>query len=132
MIHTKGFNLAILICFEIEHGPWTYFGKDQADAIIWPGYWGWTIENEWTAMKDQDRPNTIYSNMSEWQMPILQCNFSNNDLQEHKGSGPEGLSFVIDQNNRLVHKGAHLKPEGFVVTLDKHGDQTVVRDCRCV
>jgi predicted amidohydrolase len=132
VIQTKGYNLAILVCFEMEHDAWTYFKKDQADLILWPGYWGWTVDDAWTTTKDQGKPNTIFSNMSVWKMPILQCNFSHNDLQGHKGAGPEGLSFVIDQNNELVHKGAHLKPEGYVVSLDKNGSQTIIRSCRSV
>ena len=64
--------------------------------------------------------------MLQWQMPILQSNFSCNDLDGHNGAGPEGLSFIIDQNNQLVHKGAHLKSEGFIVCLEKVDGKTII------
>lgn len=133
-VHTKlfkikGYSLAVLICFEMEHEPWTYFEKGQVDAILWPGYWGWTSEDIWTEKRDQERLNPIYKNMTDWQMPILQSNFAYNDLEGHKGSGPEGLSFIINENNELVRKGAHLKSEGLIVCLDKVNGKTIVTSC---
>lgn len=126
----KDYSLAVLVCFEMEHPAWTYFKPDQADIILWPGYWGWTIDDAWSNTKDQGKPNTIFSNMTDWKMPILQCNFALNDLNGHKGAGPEGLSFIINKDNELIHKGAHLKSTGFVVSLNKVNGQTHVLNCR--
>lgn len=126
----KGYNLGVLICFEVEQEPWTYFSEGQVDALLWPGYWRWSLQDIWGPQKDSAQPNVIYSNMEIWRMPILQSNFAYNDLEGHEGAGPEGLSFVIDHNNKLVHKGRHLESNGFVVCLDKIGDQTAVVGCR--
>lgn len=128
VFQVKGYNLAVLICFEIEHPAFTYFESGEADAILWPGYWGWTSEDIWSEKRDQEL-NPIYKNMTEWQIPLLQSNFARNDLEGHKGAGPEGLSFIINENNQLAHKGAHLKSEGFVVQLNKVNGRTVVDSC---
>lgn len=42
------------------------------------------------------------------------------------GSGPEGLSYIVGHDNRLLHKGPHAKSEGFLVRLNKVHGQTVV------
>lgn len=125
----KGYNVAVLICFEIEHGPWTYFEKEQVDAILWPGYWGWKLEDTWTEKREQEKLNPIFKNMTAWQIPILQSNFACNDLDGHTGAGPEGLSFVVNSNNELIRKGAHLKSAGFIVSLDKVNGKTIVIGC---
>ena len=129
IFQTKGYKLAVLICYEMEHEAWTYFQPGQADVLLWPGYWGWTIEDTWGSTKNQDKPNTIFSNMSEWKMPILQSNFAYNDLNGHKGAGPEGLSFVINEKNKLIYKGSHLKAEGFIVQMNKVNGKTIVLKC---
>ncbi len=86
----------MLICFEIEHAPWTYFKNGSVDAILWPGHWGWTLDDKWPEEKQLGKPNQVFMNMISWQMPILQSNFSQNDLDGHKGAGPEGG--VTDSN----------------------------------
>lgn len=126
----KNYNLAVLICFEIEHAPWTYFENGSVDAILWPGYWGWTLDDKWAEEKQLGKPNQMFMNMISWQMPILQSNFSQNDLDGHKGAGPEGLSFVIDQDNKHIFRGPHLEKSGFIVSLDKVNNRTVVTNCR--
>lgn len=55
----KGYNLALLICFEMEHQPWAYFQKGEADAILWPGYWGWKPEDAWEADREEDRKSVV-------------------------------------------------------------------------
>ncbi len=70
--------------------------------------------------------------MAQWKMPILQSNFAYNDLNGHKGAGPEGHSFVINQSNELIYKGAHLKAGCHIVRLDKLNGPAVVVSCRDV
>jgi predicted amidohydrolase len=130
VFRTKGYNLALLICFEIEHQPWAYFEKGEADAILWPGYWGWTLESRWEKNRDEGKPNPIFLNMNQWQLPILQANFAYNDLDGHQGAGPEGLSFIINHDNTLTYRGPHLKSDGFVVSLEKKQGKTLVSKCR--
>lgn len=129
---TKGFNFAVLICFEAEHNPWTYFKPGEADVVLWPGYWGWNLESKWGSEKEPGKPNKIFSNVSQWKIPLLQSNFSYNDLDGHKGDGPEGLSFVIDSTNNLVHRGPHKKVDGFLVELQKIDGVTTVSKCKAL
>ncbi len=35
VFQVKNYYLAVLICFELEHGPWTYFENGSVDAILW-------------------------------------------------------------------------------------------------
>lgn len=130
VFQVKNYNLVVLICFEIEHAPWTYFESGSADAILWPGYWGWTVEDKWAEEKQQGKLNHVFINMASWQMPILQSNFAYNDLDGHKGAGPEGLSFVIDQDNKHIFKGPHLEKNGFIVSLYKINNRTAITNCR--
>jgi predicted amidohydrolase len=125
----KGFNLAVLICYEAEHEPWRYFQAGDADAILWPGYWGWTLESEWQETRVASTPNPIFANIKTWNMPLIQANFALNDLEGHTGSGPEGLSFVISSDNKLLYRGAHLKHDRFLVRLSKTNGKTTVSDC---
>jgi len=130
-IFQKGdYNFGILICYEAEHQPWTYFTKDSVDIILWPGYWGWTPEMEWSAQRDVDKINPIFQNMTQWQCPLLQSNFAKNNLVGHNGPGPEGLSFILSSDNELVYKGPHLKEDGIVVKLKKEGLKVKILDCR--
>jgi hypothetical protein len=118
------------MCFEAEHAPWTYFAEGSADAILWPGYWGWTLIDEWSEERAPGKPNSIHANMRRWRMPLVQANFAKNDLEGRTGPGPEGLSFVVDGDNRLVHRGPHLEAEGFLVRLCRNEDgRTAVVEC---
>lgn len=126
---TNGFRFALLICFEVEQSPWTYFQSDEVDAILWPGYWGWTLESRWRSEKELGDANLIYSNMKHWQRPLLQANFAFNDLGKHKGDGPEGLSFIINADNHLFYRGAHKQVTGFLATLQKTAGKTTVTHC---
>ncbi|MBK7892365.1 MAG: carbon-nitrogen hydrolase family protein [Bdellovibrionales bacterium] len=125
----NGVRFAVLICCEAEHAPWSYFQHGEADVILWPGYWGSAVDDQWSEEKESGRPNPIYANMLHWKLPLIQANFAANDLGNHKGAGPEGLSLVVDQSNRLVYRGAHLRADGFVVYVQKKGGQTSVVDC---
>lgn len=126
------YRFGILICFEAEHSPWKYFSNGSVDAILWPGYWGWTQENKWELNRDDDRLNPIYQNMAEWKCPLLQSNFAKNNLDNHKGSGPEGLSFIINADNKLVHRGAHLREDGFIVRMNKKDGKVSIVDIQSV
>ena len=126
----SGFRFAILICSEAEHHPWAYFKHGEADAVFWPGYWGWTVESEWGAEEKPGKLNPIYSNVEQWKIPVLQANFASNDLDGRKGPGPEGLSFVIGGDNDLKMKGPHNEVGGVVVKLGKGFGTTTVLSCR--
>lgn len=122
------FNFAVLLCFEAEHEPWSYFKKGEADAILWPGYWGWTPNEKWTDHRDSERSNPIFKNMTSWKVPLLQSNFASNDLEGHVGAGPEGLSFVVGHDNQLILRGPHLQIGGLVAELSKESGHTQVTD----
>lgn len=126
VIESQGFKFAILICFEAQHPAWTYFKPGEVDAILWPGYWGWTLESQWSEEIEPDKKNLIYSNILDWKVPVLQSNFSVNDLQGHSGAGPEGLSCVIDSNNQPVSRGPHKQCGGLIVKLEKKADKIEV------
>jgi len=129
VFEVKGFRFALLICYEIEHAPWTYFQPNEVDAILWPGYWGWDLESKWEAEKAPGKVNPIFSNVNCWKVPVLQSNFAFNDLEGHSGAGPEGLSFIIDAKNRLLERGAHQRVGGLLVTLEKKDGETLIRKC---
>lgn len=125
----NNFNLALLICFEAEHAPATYFKKHEVDIILWPGYWGWTPEEDWNENEKKENKHTIYSNMNEWKIPLIQSNFSMNDLGDQRVSGPQGLSHVINNDNIMIYRGGHLKDEAFIVNLVKVNNKTIVASC---
>lgn len=119
IIEVKDTKLAILICREAQDGPWTHFAKGEADAILWPGYWGWTEDDEWTANLTTGEPNIILENMKSWKIPLIQANFAFNDLEGYSGPGPTGRSVVVDANNILVHRGEYNQESGFIVNFQK-------------
>jgi predicted amidohydrolase len=129
ILSINNFNLAVLICFEAEHAPSTYFEKNEADIILWPGYWGWTQEDNWNENERKENKHKIFSNMIEWKIPLIQSNFSMNDLGDHRASGPQGLSHVINEENIMIYRGAHLKDEAFIVNLIKVNDKMIVTSC---
>ncbi|MNK01153.1 hypothetical protein D3C87_189470 [compost metagenome] len=126
LFEIKDFTFAILICFEAEHQPWTYFRPNEVDAILWPGYWGWDLESKWTAEKEAGKPNEIFNNVNQWKRPVLQSNFAYNDLEGHQGAGPEGLSFIINSDNKLLYRGAHQKADGLLIELTKKEGLTTI------
>lgn len=129
VFEVRGFKFAVLICFEAEHQPWTYFGDGEVDAILWPGYWGWTLESGWSEEKEPGKPNLIFANVAQWKLPVLQSNFAFNDLEGYSGSGPEGLSFVIGRDNQLAMRGLHRQTGAIVVKLEKNSETTVISSC---
>ncbi len=130
IFEVAGYKCALLICREAQQDPWTYFKEGEADFILWPGYWGWTKEDTWGPISCEEQPNLVHKNMSNWRMPLIQANFACNDLSDHRSSGPEGLSVVVDEFNELRHRGAHKGESGFIVTLDCIDGKMTVRYCQ--
>lgn len=129
VFETKGFRFALLICYEAEHAPWSYFQPNEVDAILWPGYWGWDTESKWESEHSSGKSNPIFSNVNQWKSPVLQSNFAFNDLEGHASAGPEGLSFVVDATNKLVLRGPHKQTGGIVVTMTKDEGQVAITQC---
>lgn len=127
-----GYGCALLICMEAQLDPWTHFDAEAADLVLWPGYWGWTLEDPWRAVSSDGRPQLVYGNMDTWKMPLIQANFAANDLGDHRTSGPEGLSVVVDEANVLRYRGEHRAEAGFVVTLDRVEGRASFVDCRSI
>ncbi len=128
----KGFRFSVLICYEVENAPWTYFQPYEVDAILWPGYWGWDLESKWEPEHSTGKPNPIFSNVANWKSPLLQSNFAFNDLEGHTSAGPEGLSYIIDASNKLIWRGPHKKVGGTLVTLEKTDGSVSVINCETV
>lgn len=106
----KGLKFALLICYEAELDPWTFFAHGEIDCILWPGYWGWEEKDEWSALKSDGTPNKIFDNMKHWQVPLIQANFACNELAGHTGAGPMGLSIYVDKENQLKARGDFNRP----------------------
>lgn len=132
ILEINGIRLAILICREAQDESWHHFTKDEVDAILWPGYWGWTEEDEWTPILKTGEINSVMENMRSWQMPLIQSNFAFNDLEGYTGPGPIGRSVVINSENQLAYRGACNKEQGFIVELRKHDGRAVIFKCHNV
>lgn len=123
------FKCGILICKEAQQEPWQYMAPAEVDFLIWPGYWGWTKDCKWQAVTDEKR-NLVFENSLIWKAPLIQANFAYNDLGGQSGSGPEGLSMVVDSDNSLFFQGDHLRESGFIVQLEKRQNKVVVKSCK--
>jgi predicted amidohydrolase len=130
VLNINGFRCGLLICKEAQEETWSYI-DDEVDFIVWPGYWGWTQEFTWQE-KDDGIDNLVYMNSTKWKCPIIQSNFAYNDLGQHTGAGPEGLSIVVDSENKVVFRAGHLKESGYVVKLEKSNGRISVEQCRHV
>lgn len=128
VLTTQGFNYGLLICKEAQQDPWTYI-DENVDFIIWPGYWGWAKDFAWQE-QDENKDNLVFLNSVKWKRPIIQSNFAYNDLGQHTGAGPEGLSIVVDSDNKVVFQASHLKESGYIVNLEKINNGASVISCR--
>lgn len=117
VLDINGYRCALLICKEAQDEAWTYFERKSADIILWPGYWGWKLDDGWKKTSHEGKENLIYSNMQNWKLPLIQANFSSNSSVNSRTSGPQGLSVVVDSTNKLKFQAAHLKETGFVTTM---------------
>lgn len=97
----KGYKLALVICFEAEQDASEYFQKGEADIVLWPGYWGWEEGDLWSEFKKDGEINKIFQNMNEWRVPLIQSNFSYNDLSDYRSAGPHGLSMFVNSDNTI-------------------------------
>jgi predicted amidohydrolase len=109
----KDFRFMPLICKEAQDLPWTYFTDGELDFILWPGYWGWTKDEDWHEEK------IISANMDKWKIPLIQSNFSYNDKIDARSSGPHGQSVVIDRHNTIYYRAGYDIEECFKITLEK-------------
>lgn len=111
IFEVNGQKFIPLICLEAELEPNLYFEKAKVDFIIWPGYWGWDIEDKW-------KNNKVYQNNKIWGRPILQANFAKNDLEDKRTSGPHGLSAIINSDNTVSFQGAYERQECILISLE--------------
>lgn len=114
----KEYNIAILICFELQMEPWQFFKEGEADLILWPGYWGWEKDDTWNEFKKDSEPNLLYRNMEQWKLPLIQSNFAFNDLSDYRGAGPHGLSMFVDSNNTLFAHGEFESESCYQISVD--------------
>lgn len=103
----NGYRFSILICFEAQLSPWEFFKEGDVDFILWPGYWGWKKGDSWIEKNEEDEENLIFKNMNEWKVPLIQSNFSKNCLNDHRKSGPHGLSMFVNRDNKLFGMGEY-------------------------
>ncbi len=122
----NGFKYGLLICKEAQENPWAYV-DDSIDFIIWPGYWGWTTDFNWS-----EKDNQVFTNCSKWQRPLIQANFSGNDLGQRTGAGPEGLSIIVDSSNKIYFQAQHKMTSGYIVNIEKNNNSIAIIGCRNV
>lgn len=122
----NGYRFSLLICLEAQLDPFAYFNLGEVDFILWPGYWGWTLSDQWSAIKNENEENLVFKNMQQWKVPLIQANFSRNG-EGLPIPGPQGLSVVVDHNNQLVSRGDFENESAIIVTLDKNSEQTFVK-----
>jgi predicted amidohydrolase len=126
VFNVKGFKLGLLICFEAEISPYQNFDEGSVDVILWPGYWGWTMDDNWSSHKKNGEENKIFKNMSEWKIPLIQANFSFNDLNDYRASGPHGLSVFVNSDNQLMGQGGFEEEAYYLIALNKvNGIQSI-------
>ena len=116
----KNHNIAILICFEAQMDPWSFFGNGDVDIILWPSYWGWEKQDTWQEFKNNGEENEIYRNMQLWKRPLLQSNFAFNDLGDYGASGPHGLSMFINSDNSLREQGGFELEECYRIVIENN------------
>ena len=114
----KEYNIAILICFEAQMDPWTFFKEGEVDLILWPGYWGWEKGDLWNELKITGEVNLIHQNMTKWMRPLIQSNFAFNDLADNRTSAPHGLSMFINKDNTLFFQADADSESFYQVTID--------------
>ena len=99
----KGIRIAILVCFEAQMDPYSFIKEGECDLILWPGYISSGEKKGW----DNLEKNEVYQNMTYWKVPLVQSNFSFNDLSIGKDRGPDGHSIVLNKNNNLLQRGKY-------------------------
>jgi predicted amidohydrolase len=99
----KGIRVGVLVCFEAQMAPYSFIKEGEVDLILWPGYILSGDKKEWNVVEK----NEVYQNMTYWKVPLIQSNFSFNDLSIGKERGPDGHSVVLDKNNNLVQRGKY-------------------------
>ena len=114
----KDYQLAVLMCAEAEQSPWGFIKPGEVDVILWPGYWGWGISDKWGDKKASGESNLVYKNMNEWRVPLIQSNFSSNDLKDYRDSGPHGRSVFVNSDNRLYGEGGFDKEACYSVLIE--------------
>ena len=117
----KGYNFALLICYEAQMDSYSLFKEGEADIILWPGYWGWEKGASWQSTTKDDKPQFIYQNMENWKVPLIQSNFSFNDLGDNSAKGPHGLSMFVNSDNKLFSQGEYDKEACYKISINsKH------------
>jgi predicted amidohydrolase len=125
----NGYRCALLICREAQQASAEYFTPGEADLVLWPGYWGWTAQSVWGPLSEEKIPNLVFENMSHWKVPLIQANFSGNNMGDARSSGPEGLSVVVDESNILRYRAPQKQESAFVVTVDRMEGRCVLKSC---
>lgn len=110
----KGIRIAILVCLEAQMSPFSFIQEGEVDLILWPGYILSGEKKEWNKIVK----NEVYQNMTHWKVPLIQSNFSFNELSIGKDRGPDGHSIVLDKNNNLVQRGKYQENDIIISNLN--------------
>jgi predicted amidohydrolase len=110
---TKGIRIGVLVCIEAQMPPYSFIKEGEFDLIVWPGYISSGENKEWNNLEK----NEVYQNMIYWKVPLIQSNFSFNDLSIGKHRGPDGHSIILDKNNNLVQRGKFQENDIIITSL---------------
>jgi len=122
----RKFNLGILLCREAEDAAWTHFEEESVDAVLWPAYWGWTQADDWGPTQLNGSPNLIHANMALWKAPLIQSCFASNVPADSAKRAPQGLSIVVDADNRCVGRAPWARSSLTTITLSRADESTRV------
>ncbi|MGZ3790368.1 MAG: carbon-nitrogen hydrolase family protein [Bacteriovorax sp.] len=109
----KGLRIAVLVCIEAQMSPFSFFNNGDVDLILWPGYIHSGAEKNWS----DNQENKVFQNMASWKVPLIQSNFSFNDLPNHQGNGPDGHSIILDKNNKLIGRGEYKENDFLIASI---------------
>ena len=126
----NGVRVGVVMCREVAEPADAYFSRDDVDVVAWPAYWRWGDEMEWGGRESGELGLAAHARAGEWERPLLQVNFSENDAQDTRDAGPNGRSVVVDAHNVMRHQAMATMPTALVVELERRGARWEVVEVR--
>lgn len=123
----RGYRCAVLICAEAEQPAWSHLDQN-VDLVLWPGYWGWSLDEPWAELREGGSPCPLFANQRQWARPMIQSNFSGNALGDGRQGGPSGLSVFIRRDGAVAGRGAHAQEGAWLLTLTEDALGLEIRD----
>jgi predicted amidohydrolase len=121
----EGRRFGVVFCIELDALPERWFPRERVDAVLFPGYWGYAENFDWSSPGPHNGQATMRERARQWNAPLLQANTRRPEVDPRRGDQTLlGGSLAVAPDGSLLHPFEPHRREPILVAIDRN-DQRI-------